>query len=370
MLKARFWLALMAPFAFLIAGCPPADDDDSTGDDDDTVPVGVEDSNILDNSGSGVDDFYYESNIWVEFTDDPDAGSVTLTLTGPDGAVAGTTAMPKDDEATFDPGTNLAPNADYTLTVEWAPCDGCPIDIAFSTSDHGQGVTDEAGLVGNTYDIDLAGATFVEPPGVGSILASQIGDIRVLFTMTAASDFAGGTVDIVGAVGEEAGGNITVDPCTETLKLTETQPATWDSATGALAIGPADLSLSIQGITADIQQLLITGTVKPDGINMAGGVFAGTIDTRPLDGLLDDSGEEGAICDLVEETVGIPCDDCGGGEMFCLSLRAEDIIAELVPGLTIPARACEDILGDATCTDDWGTYDEDGDGTYELCPGF
>ena len=68
-----------------------------------------------------------------------------------------------------------------------------------------------------------------------------------------------------------------------------------------------------------------------------GGTFGGMIDTRGLVGLLD-SKDPNAVCDLIEETVGVSCEDCGGGEDYCLTILAEDVsgtwLSNLPNGLT------------------------------------
>lgn len=363
MFKKELWLAVLIPAHLAFVACT-TDDDDSVGDDDDTAsPIAIIDNNI-----AGVDDFFYQGTIFIEFSRTPD--SATFTLKDDGGTTVATTVESDDEQYWIAPNAALDPNSDYTLTAEWGPCDGCPTDIAFSTSNHGETLADASILVDRTFDIDLAGATFVEPPGVGPILASQIGEIRVLFTITDESDFGAGTIEIVGAVGEESGGQIVVEACDETLPLTETQPASWNNP--ELQIGPADLTLSIQGITATIDQLYIGGTIKPDGSDMAGGTFSGTIDTRPLDGVLDEEGEKGAICELVEQTIGIGCENCASdNQPFCLSVLAEDIVANYVPGLSIAPRTCVDIICDPACAGDQANdYDEDGDGTFELCPAY
>ena len=108
-------------------------------------------------------------------------------------------------------------------------------------------------------------------------------------------------------------------------------------------------------------------------LSFVGGTFAGAIDTRPLVGLLD-SEDPNAICDLVEETVGITCDDCGGGENFCLGIVAEDVsgnyLSNISGGLT--DRSCVDVIDDASCGNGSYTVDGEDDGEIDpaLCPAW
>ena len=128
---------------------------------------------------------------------------------------------------------------------------------------------------------------------------------------------------------------------------------------------PTSGSATIQGRVAS---LLEVGTgFHPELTGFVGGTFAGAIDTRALVGLLD-SEDPNAICDLVEETVGISCEDCGGGENFCLGIVAEDVsgnyLDNIVGGLT--PRSCVDVIDDATCGN--GSYTLDGEDNGEIDP--
>jgi hypothetical protein len=373
MLKKLLLLSAMVPVGLISQACTG----ETTGDDDDATadpPVVI----VEANPEPGEDNFFFQSPLWVEFDRAPD--SATITLSGPDGDVAGTQESDNNGRVErFTPSAALTPSASYTMTVSWSPSEG-DLSVDFQTGPYGGMVGTPGDLVDMAFNIDLAGAEFVEPPGVGPILQSQIGDIAIVFSPLATSDFDAGEIHIVGALGEDSGGNITQDTCQESLAFTygpdgalgggDDVPAGWSNPD--MELGPTDLSISVQGIEATIQDLVITGTFHPDLVDMRGGTFAGKVDTRPLAPELDPEGGEGAICDLVEETIGVGCEECGGdnpGE-FCLSVLAEDIVAEEVPGLTVAERGCADILADAACADDHGDYDEDDDGTYELCPEF
>ncbi len=115
------------------------------------------------------------------------------------------------------------------------------------------------------------------------------------------------------------------------------------------------------------------------GAGLVGGVFAGIIDTRPLVGALGSGEDENEICDLVESTVGVSCISCtedgdDTDEVFCLSLRAEDLAADMVEGLVLEDRPCELIITNFVtgeeCPEEAASYDADDDGIYELCPAY
>jgi hypothetical protein len=385
MLK-NFWLtALLVPTLLLGFGCG-ADPDDDDDDDDIRYPFIVQ----LSPEAGGTANFFYRSSLVAEFDIAPD--SATVRLEDASGAsVDGTVTVETNGRVvTFDPTEDLNSAAAYTMIIEWSPSEegDSPYTNAFQTSAHGGIITDPSLMVGQVYAIDLAGATFVEPPGIGPILQSQMDGFSVLFTPMAESDFDGGELHVMGAVGGSSeDGELIQDPCAPTLAFTnpdgifgneDDTPAVWDNPEMILAADK--LPLTIQGVTATIQDLLISGTFHPDLSNMRGGVFAGIIDTRPLVGALGNGENESEICDLVESTVGVPCISCttddgdDTDEVFCLSLRAEDLGADVIEGLSLQERTCELIIGEfingGSCPDEAGAYDADDDGIYELCPGF
>jgi len=374
----RKFLSLLTLLLLPIVACgPDADDDDSAGEPI-RIPFVVEINPVADGQ------LFYQSNVWAEFDIPPATATVSVSDAG-GAAVAGTLESGSNGRLwTFDPTDDLTPGTAYTMTIEWTPTDVPALEIDFTTGPHGTTVVDPTGMIGVVYNIDLAGATFVEPPGVGAIIGSQLDGIAILFTPTDESSFAAGDqpgLHIIGALGEESGGSVIQEACTETLAFTygadsvfgtaDDVPATWNDP--RLELGPTDLPLSIQGIEATIQQLIITGTFHPDLDDMQGGTFGGMIDTRPLSPELDPDGGEDAICQLVFETVGVECEECGGDipGPFCLTLLAEDIVASAVPDLVLTTYTCADLielyLDTGECNEALD-FDSNGDGEYDLCP--
>jgi hypothetical protein len=362
------------------------DDDDSSTDDDDLhYPALVEISPMPDQA-----DFFYRSNLVAEFDIAPEVTSIILrdasgsTLSG-NHELAGNGRV-----VTFDPSNDLTPSAAYTMTVEWSPStpEHSPLDIAFQTSAVGLPVNNPQQLIGRTYAIDLAGATFVEPPGIGPILQSQMEGFSVLFTIPGeGTNFNAGELDVMVAIGDSESGSTTQDWCAPTLHPTagedgqigtwDDEPASWDNP--EMSLTGDELPLTIQGVTSTVEDFLISGFFHPDLSGSAGGVFAGIIDTRPLVGALGSGEDKNGICDLAESTVGVPCISCTDDgddtdEVFCLSLRAVDLTSDLIDNLTLVERPCEAIIMDfmdsGACEDEAAAYDADGDGIYELCPAF
>ncbi len=368
MLKRALLVMLVVPWVLNTACSHAVDDDDTTETPENPIILAI--SPTLDQT-----DFFYESDAWVQFDTEPD--SVTISIEGATGSQS------QDGTVfTFDIDGALESNSTYTLTVEWAPSEDSPLSFEFSTGPHGDLVTDETALVDTTFEIDLASANFVEPPGIGSIIASQLEGFHLLFMPTDESDFDADLLHTLGALGVEDGPNLVQDPCSGTLPFTygndgeygtaDDVPAEWDDP--RFTVGPTDLALAIQGTEAHIDDVFLSGVVHPDLEDIRGMVFSGTLDTRALDGLLSDGGEEGAACDFLVDTLGISCEPCpsGAGD-FCLDVLANEMSAEEVPGLVLEPLTCADVIDDfiagGVCTEeDVADYDTAGDGTYAGCP--
>jgi len=333
--------------------------------------------------------FFFQAQLFAEFNSVPTSASITLADAG-GAAVSGESATTEGGRRIeFDPSADLASSASYTMTLTWEPTDQPPLEISFMTGPYGETLGEAApGLADITYNIDLASATFVEPAGIGSLLGSQLDGVAVLFSVLpepeSSFESGGSGLHILGAIGEESGGNIEQEACTETLAFTfgpdgefggdDDVPASWNDP--LMELGPTDLPLAIQGVEVTLQDLQISGTFHPELDDMRGGVFAGKIDTRPLAPALVSDGDENAICELAYETVGVECEECGGDipGPFCLTLRAEDVVAFEVPDLELDATTCADLIDDflatGECEGEVAEFDSDGDGSYDLCPSW
>ena len=325
------------------------DDDDSSDDDDDSVDDDDDDDDDVPCAGilavdpeqdaTGV----YGQRVSVTWDAVPVGGGVRLT----DPASNDVPGSMSDD----DNGRTLVFTADAALladsTFEVTITQDCTDDVTypFTTGPYGAPVQDEDDLIDRAFHIDLGGAEFLEPPGVGALLQGFLVDIYLLFEVTADSDLPAGVMHVLGATGALDGGDIVQDMTAETLPFTQgpdgvagtddDEPATWNDPSMDLQAG--ELVLSIQGVDTTIQDLAITATFHPQLTGFVGGTFGGMIDTRGLVGLLD-SEDPNAICDLIEETVGVSCEDCGGGEVYCMTILAEDVtgtwLSNLPGGLT------------------------------------
>lgn len=372
MLKRALMVLAAVPFAatwMFTTACSHADDDDASEAPFDPIILAL-------SPDPDTTDFFFEADAWVQFDEAPD--SVTISISD----VTGTQSQDGNLFA-FDIEGALDSNATYTMTIEWAPSTNSPLAFEFSTGPHGGVLTNEADLINTTFEIDLASANFVEPPGVGSIIASQLKGFHLLFMPLDTSDFENGLLHTAGGLGLEEGGDLVQDPCSGTLPFTygndgilgtdDDVPAEWDDP--RFTVGPTDLELAIQGTSARLSDVFLNGVVHPDLDDMQGMTFAGILDTRALDSLLSDDGGEGAACEFLADTLAIDCEECGGDfpGPFCLDALATDIVATKVEGVVIELLTCADVLDRwqaGTCTDeDAADYDPNEDGDYsDGCP--
>ncbi len=249
----------------------------------------------------------------------PGATEVTFTRPGecPQGRCA----------ETFDPfqGTDqhLQPSTPYTATITWDG--GTPTDLDFQTSAVGAPLNDpEMTLTGGDFRLDLASATFTEPPGVGSLLAQYISDVHMVFHIDGLDDVAG-TVEVYSGLLEEDGNDYVQDMCVPTTDF-----PTGDWSNPYLEIGPADVEVDMEGYGMPLTGLTIGGSFTVDGLSIAGGTYDAQMDTRALDPLIDPDADPGATCDLMA-TLGISCEPCADGSgTFCLTISAQDVAADSV----------------------------------------
>ncbi len=325
-------------FAILaVAACTGSGDSDTSGGTagdnggDTTCGVTVDDTV----PASGATDAYYRGNI--EFTlSDPDAtATITTAIAGHQETGADGVTVKWVLDGAMDPGTS------YTATLDYC---GGSVELAFTTSDLGTEMPEPTSLVGRTYVLALGDARIVEPPGIGAVLSSYL-TTDILLGVTAVD---GGSLEIIGALAKTDVTPSEQEFCDPTIPF----PAADFSEQPYFAVGPQTTTLSVAGYDIEIGDLNVTGTFAADGTYFDGGTLSGTIDTRPLAPLVDDSGDEGAICDLAIQ-FGAECEACpADGEPFCLTLVADQILAEQVDGVTLVEIAGNNCMGCSAPTDD------------------
>jgi len=251
-------------------------------------------------------------------------------------------------------------------------------------------VTDPDGLAGRVYSLDLSAATFVEPPGADGVLSLLLNDEYLLFGVEESSDFAAAAqpgVHFLGASGEPNDDGLVIqDQCNETIDMTagpDSEFGTADDVPGTFTnpwveLGPTDLVVEISNAPSVLKDVEITGRFEPDGSAFVDGTLRGDMDLRPLDDQF--GGEVGDACQFVEDTYGVPCEECGSPNPgpYCMTLVAEDLAGDWLEGTAMEPRSCSDIIWNWIATGECESaargYDEDADGntdgTYQGCPQF
>ena len=86
-----------------------------------------------------------------------------------------------------------------------------------------------------------------------------------------------------------------------------------------------------------MHEMHIEGTFSPDGSMLGGAWIDGLIDTRNLGTLLSvvPGDDDDAICNYLEGSFEVPCEDCGTGDIYCLYLKAFFDDAPAIDGLVI-----------------------------------
>jgi len=389
-------LLLALPVALLSCGPSLGDDDDSSGDDDDdSVVTDDDDSTPSDDDDSDGDDdtvieelveivgYYPEAGatdvlvstvVYVEFSGPTEA---TPSLSDGDGTpVAGLSSWVSPTRLVFTPDSHLEFSTDYTAAVVWT--DGSD-SMQFTTSDVGsQPVGTD--MTGSTYAWGMGSGTVLSPVGGEALLGGAS------FTLlTGITGQAPGYLEMVGSLAVVDGSDISQDLCVEPADLTAPIPSTGDDDDSAgddddsagddddsagddddapvegnwndpfLSAGPADLLQRVANpLTGGDMELTLYGSLfsgtfvadssggLPPAIN--GGSFSAHIDMR-------DTGM-GFPCEQMSAFLdGIVCLPCPHepGAQECVLVWVVDVVADLVPGLTMVPRTQTEIDADPAC---------------------
>jgi len=327
---------LLATLLLVTAACKDGGDDDKDTDTDDTNPTCV--SGIAytfpEQSASTV---FYRTAIEVGFNQ---AENTTSTLTLEDGAgatVAGTVSYSADGKtAYFETAAPLSPSTQYTLTVEYS-CDKTA-EITFTTSDTGAAI-DASSLVDKVYSIDIFSGRITEPPGVGDLLAGLLaGQDPVIVLVSPTGVDEGGSIEMLGALGEQNGTAITQDVCTPSIEF----PFAADySENPFFSVTATNFALEVEGFSIEIASLELSGAFSPTGDRVEGLSIRANADTRPLvqafgEDLGLDTSNPAALCDFVSGLLPtVTCQNCtAGADPYCLTIAIDSVVGDQVPGLT------------------------------------
>lgn len=171
-------------------------------------------------------------------------------------------------------------------------------------------------LEGNTWALDLATVTFVEPPGLASVLSLMESTVLLFHATDESTDELDMVVTLAAADGQQ-------DPCQRVQALPD---ADWLNP--VFAIDEGVLELSISGAPVAFRDTVLSATVEPDGRGWHDGVLLGTLDARDLEAAFPEGTD---VCNLVE-AMGSACGRCDDGAAQCFELHLDDIAATEAPG--------------------------------------
>ena len=294
---------------------------------------------------SGVNDFFFQSSVEALLSEADATATITLAdATGAD--VPGTLTVEDDTRLIFDPSADLAPNAEYSMTV--STCNGeSGSSISFSTSELGTPI--DCDLTGRSYRVDLLGARFVKP---GEAIAGLLFDaltVDVLLGIDTATD---SEIQMLGAISESLGG--LQDYCTPSIDFPEAATFTNPS----FSVGPAQVELDISGTPIEISSLSISGAFAPDCSYFGGGRLLGELDARvlaPLAGDLAGTEDPDEICAFLAP-LGVVCEACTtDGAPYCAQVEVDQIIGSNYgqPLACVSMESCHPLCGSnsSECTD-------------------
>jgi hypothetical protein len=324
------YIVILAAALFACSGDKDtADDTGVVGDDDDDDDACT---NLVTGQfpEQGSTDVFVETDVRFTLTEnDPTA---TITVTDPAGtAVPGTTVV-ADTLVTWSSDERLQPVTQYTATLDYS-CE--PATVTWTTNEIGGETTVD--LVGQVYGLDVASGEWVQPPGVGDLIASQLGATQIFLSVTNVTET---NIEMLGAIGS----NAAQDVCTPTIPF---PPAAWEDP--FFSLEDDLLPLDVSGFVINIEDLQLSGGFAPDGSRIGGGSLKGAVDTRPLGEAFGLGTGENAVCELVA-TFGVACDECSDGSgPYCLSVWVDNIAALNLPTTTVVTVTEDDIAANPDC---------------------
>jgi len=326
MLKSVWFGALAASISLI--GC---DGGTGTGTDtDDTNNTECTNPATAYPINAAATDFYYRGTVEATLTTVEDDATITVA----DGAgteVAGTTSW-RGNTLVWEANDGLAPSTAYTATLSYSCGD---VDWQFTTSDVGGAVTTPGDLVGNAYQLDIAGARFIEPAGIGSALGSFL--TFELYVGVTAVD--GADLEMIGALGADGA----QDVCEATIPF----PTSDFANNPYFEVGPQDTTIVVQGYPITLMDLFISGSFAADGSAIAGAELNGSVDTREIVDIYQEGAADDTICQLAEG-LGVSCEACGDGQELCLTIVADSINAN-VEDFSLEVLTDEDVDANEDC---------------------
>ena len=337
-------MRLIPLFALLFAGCSKSDainldetgvidtqdteDTDTDTEDTDTEDTDTEDTDTEEpcaaevvsiNPGDNTDGVPADVLVIAGFSDP--AEEALIALSGPDGAVAGTTTLAEDGlTASFASDEDLQRATEYQ--VEVTVCDETSTSM-FTTVPE---AIEENSLLGRVYDLDLTNVTWNDPPAsMASTLIGMIDTSHILM-MVDNIDSAAQTIQFVGAPGWVPQQVVTQYPCAEAIDF---DPADF-TANPYFSVGPNNFSLDVAGYEIPVENLVVDASFDSDGSNLKNLRFQAHLDGSFV---IPDFGL--SICDAAS-LFGVSCVSCpNDSSRSCIAMDADANTAPYIENLVV-----------------------------------
>ena len=193
-------------------------------------------------------------------------------------------------------------------------------------------------LTGTSYQLDFTTARVIQPQAVGPLLADAIGDALAI-GITGQTDSSVSVLLALTSGGEQ-------DLCTPSV-----QPPDGSWADPVFAVGPADVSVSIDGTDATLSSFQFTAAAASSCTAIESGVFQTDLDARLLGSALGStlgSEDPDEMCEALVQ-FGAPCEPCTSDSApYCVKLVV-DRFAASDRGTPLQAVTPDDIAGNADC---------------------
>jgi len=328
-------LLFCGAFALALPGCggkstdtgEEADTDTDTDADTDTdTDTDCETALTSLEPTDGAANWYWQEALTLVF-DGPATDAAIAVADGEGTDIALSVTWNKTEEmATVAPVDGFTPSSTHTLSV-----DICTQSVSteFATSAYGSELEEgAAALVGNTYSLEFSDVTITEPATAGALLKTFL--TEPLLIGVASVDIDAETIELVAAQGIKLNsGSYEQDTDVEAWLF----PAS-DFSNNPFFESDADqIELTYTDIAIPVDGFHLEGTFAADGSSFGEGKLSGLVDTRYLHDLFG-SDKKTYVCDL-GFNLGIECEACSDGEEYCIYLQAEDILSEIVDGVTL-----------------------------------
>ncbi|HCP48522.1 MAG TPA: hypothetical protein DIU15_20965, partial [Deltaproteobacteria bacterium] len=282
-----------------------------------------------------------------------------------------TAKMVSETRWVFIPSVPLEYSTLYTASVTW---DDGQDSMEFTTSDVGS-VPVEQNLVGRAYAWDVGSGALVMPAGAGAVL-DKLNQTLLTGVVAQSDDFLG----LLAARPVAGSDPPAQDLCTETADLTGPDPAGDDDDSAGddddsagddddsagsdareagggwsdpyFSAGPADITVSIEVpifgeipltfYEAEFSGTFVSSTPGGAADSIAGGAFKTFLDLR----------DTGIPCEQAAAFLAVSCEPCPNEakSLECVNLWIVDLVADLVPDLSLVPRSSDAIDADPGCS--------------------